>query len=514
MKSLSNQLIGKKSTKQASMLSAWMEEIDELNDIDALKASTLKIAKTIDEETLNTQQKLDFILAIESLNELRLETLPKQFSNQKNLKPALENSISETCYAYNRQSYIYHLKIFETVINPNKFQADDQIRILTIARTLNAAFNMSKWRTLTQQTPPTKVWLQIHAIYKIAHKQKLLNSPIVLFPLSPPTSLSAFIVQVVMLGQLSQANMHKQHIEIAAKLLKTWLTHARISDKFTAEQYVFYVDLARDSPAKRMRKMVPNTNCRFWELNDLEKQINIALTVSDRGEMPESLIISKIENLKKLNETLTILQAEWRKKDYIRQRRKEDREATSKTARVNTGIDNICNQILQAKQIEKGVRLPKNGKTLDELLRGHTVLKQASDLTLNRASLDTWVITDQSKVGLGARVNKYANIAARREKMIGIVIDGEPENVSIGVIKGVKPTQGNQLKVGVEIISRKAVWVQLQQTEGKNLHLHYQLALHLMMYIPIKTLIQVCFLAFIYLKKMALLKMHLYSCQR
>ncbi len=336
-----------------------------------------------------------------------------------------------------------------------------------IARTLNAAFNMSKWRMLVHREPPTKVWLQIFTIYKIALKQKLLSSPIELFPLSPPTTLSAFVVQIAMLGQLSQANMHKPHIEIAAKLLVTWLTHAHISDKYTMEQYIFYIDLERDFPAKRMRNLVPNSDCRYWEMDDLEKQIDIAITVSDRGEVPESLIVSKIENLKHLNETLSILQAEWRKKDYIRQRRRETREATSKTAKVNAGIDDICNQILQANQINKGIRLSKSGKTLDELLRGHTVLKQASNLTLNSSSLDTWIITDQSSFGLGARVNKYASITARPDKLIGLVIDGEPGNVLIGMIKGVKPTQGNQLKVGIEIVSRQAVWIQLQQTQEK-----------------------------------------------
>jgi hypothetical protein len=122
---------------------------------------------------------------------------------------------------------------------------------------------------------------------------------------------------------------------------------------------------------------------------------------------------------------------------------------------------------LQANQISKGIRLSKTGKTLDELLRGHTVLKQASNLTLNSGSLDTWIITDQSNFGLGARVNKYANITARPDKLIGLVIDGEPGNVLIGKIKGVKPTQGNQLKVGIEIISRQATWIQLQQTQEK-----------------------------------------------
>ena len=457
-----------KLRKKPRKLTSWVGELVEMDDIAALKFSTQKLSQLFEEHELNTQQKLDLILEIEELNQPRLEKLATQFVNVANMRSDLETSMGETCYLYCRQSYICHLKLIELVINPDKFKLEGNQPVLVLARAINAAFVMSKWRMFMQQNPPTKVWLQTYMLYKIAHKQNLLNTPIELFPLSPSTTLSAFIVQICMLGELLQVSMQKYHIEIAAKLLSAWLTRAYISTKYTPEQYLFFVDIERDIPAKRMRNFEPNEDCRYWELDDFEKQMQVAITVSDRGEIPESLVFAKIDNVKKLNETLNILHSEWKKLQYVRQRRRETREATLKYAKVNAGITDICNQVLHANQINNGLRMAKQGKSLDELLRGHTVLKQNSNLNVTSGSLDTWIITDQSSQGLGARVNKYANILARPDKLIGLVMDDEPGKVIIGVIRSAKPTQGNQLKVGIEIISHQAIWMQLQPAQENN----------------------------------------------
>jgi hypothetical protein len=469
MKNILQQIFNSKADKESKKLTAWINDLADMSDIAAIKLSTQKLSVLFDEPIFTTQQKLDLIVEVEELNQIRLEKIATQFVNTSNIKADLEREMSETCFMYCRQIYICHLKIIELVIDPSKFKLEGNMPVLIIARAMNSAFNMTKWRMFLQQYAPTKMWLQIFMLYKIAHKQNLLNIPVELFPLSPNSTLSAFFVQLCMLGELQQANMQRYHIEIIARLLRAWLTKAYVSSKFTAEQYLFYIDLERDAPAKRMRNFEPNDNCRYWEIDDFEKQVNAAIKVSDRGEIPDSLLFSKIDNVKKLNESLTILHAEWRKQDYVRQRRREQRQATSKTAKVNAGILDICNQVLQSNQIKNGLKMSRSGKSLDELLRGHTVLKDASrSISINSSSLDNWIITDESEHGFGARVNKYANILARPDKLIGMVVDNEEDKVIVGIIKGIKPTQGNQLKVGIEVVSHVPVWVQLQLAHEKS----------------------------------------------
>jgi len=462
MKSILQRVFAHNGEKASQQLTAWVSDLADLDDIPALNLSTQHIARLVDEEKLPINQKLDLILELEEMNRHRLDKLSNEFSSLNNIQPELETSIAETCYAYCRQSYIFHLKTIELVINPLIYKLEEEGQLLLLARAVNAAINMVKWRQFAQQNAPAKVWLQIFLLYKIAHKQNLLNTPVELFSLSPATTLSAYIVQVCMLGQLKSANLDKQHIETAAKVIRTLITHAHISSQHNAEQYLFYIDLEQDSPAKRIRKIEPTPQYRYWELDDLEKQMTVAINVSGRGEFPDSLILSKIDDADLLHETLTVLYEEWTKKDYVRQRRSETREATSKNAKVKAGVFNICDQVLHANQINKGLKQSRKAASLDGLLSSHAALNQSSGITVNSGSLDTWIITDQSKHGLGARVNKYANTLARPKKLIGLVFDDDPAVVSIGVIKAVKATQGNQLRVGIEVISNLAIWCQLQ----------------------------------------------------
>lgn len=467
MKNIIQQIFGSTLAKKSHVQFAWIDDIAEMDDLAALKFCHQHLAMLIShmqsDEDFDYQAALDLLIQLEELNFARLDKLSSQFVQVENLKPELEINISETCYNYFRQSYIAHLKVIEHVINPSKFKLEGNMPIIIIARVIYTAAHMMKWRMYTQANPPTKMWLQLSMLYRIASQQNLLAIPIELFELTPPTSLSAYFIQILMLGNLVQENLHKQQVDIAYRVLTHWLTRVHISKYYTPEQYLFFVDLEKDFPAKRMRNFEPNDQCRYWELDELEKQIKVGITVSDRGEVPESLMGAKIESANKLNDTLNIMLSEWTKTNYTRQRRKEQREATSKTAKVNAGIINICNQVRQANQISGGLRLSRDGKSFDERLRSHTALTQLSNISSNSGSLDTWIITDESLHGLGTRVNKYANILARPDKLIGLLMDEDPNQILIGIIRGVKPTTGNQLKVGIEIMSRHPNWVQLRQ---------------------------------------------------
>ncbi len=482
MKSLLKQFFGSASLIKSNQHKAWLADLKDLNDLTALQLSTKQLTQLLNpvdtSETFTLSQQLDFIFELETINQPRLEKLSAQLAYVENMKVELENSIFDTCYNYCRQSYIFHLKLieqaFSTQVNNARkgeeatYHPTDNTLVLLIARALYTAFNMVKWRLFSQTNPPTKVWLQVNMLFKIAAQRSLLNSPYELFNLAPSTTLSANFVQCWMLGELAQASMQKYQVEITARILTTLLTRAHISNQYTLEQYLFFIDLDKDIPAKRMRDAYAGDSCRYWELDELEKQLLIATTVSDRGEIPQSLAFSKIDHAKKLNETLIVLIEEWKRVGYVRQRRKAVRQASSKTARVNAGIVDICNQVRQAGQISSGLKLSRDGSTLDERLMAHTTLRQNSNLTVNSGSLDTWIITDESLHGFGTRVNKYANILARPNKLLGLMIDQDPTKITIGMIRSVKPTQANQLRVGIEIISHHPMWVQLSQSRPQD----------------------------------------------
>ena len=476
------QIFGAGAAKKSNSLTSWVDQLAEMTDLNALQFATQRLVQLTNvqlinpnetTDTLTLQQQHDFILNLEELNQSRLEKLSTQFSSLENMKPELENSMCDICYNYCRQVYIFQLKITQQIADHNKTQQVAALNTkagylsLLIARTLHAGFNMVKWRLFSQANPPAKLWLQINALYQFSVHKALLNNMIELFHNGTTTTLSACFVQIYMLGQLTQANLHKSQLEIATRVINSLLTRARISDKYTPEHYLFCIDLLQDAPAKRIRELNPSDSLRYWELDELEKLLTVAITVSDRGEIPQSLALAKIDNVKKLHETLHILVVEWKKTGYVRQRRQFNRQASSKIARVSAGMVDICNQVKQANQISSGLydgTLHGSG-TLDERLRLHTILRTNSLFVATSGTLDTWMITDESTHGLGARVNKDANILARPDRLIGLMIEDETTKIVIGMVRSVKPTQGNQLRVSIEIISHLPKWVQLKLSD-------------------------------------------------
>lgn len=479
MKSLLKQFfVNKKANKPHEQLT-WVETLSEMDEISAIQYAGKQLSILLLQEgqadSISIDEKADFILSLEVLNQKRLEKLATQMATASNMKRELEENIYESCYNYCRQSYIFHLKVIEKLFDsaqPSQelqISTDNNQLVMLIGRALYAAQNMLKWRLFSQSSPPAKMWMQINVLYKICAQKALLNNTVELFDLSPNTTLAALYVQTCMLGQLAQASMQNCHVEIASKILNTLLTRVHISQKYTPEQYLFYVDLEHDMPAKRMRDVIHSDHCRYWELDELEKVLTVAITVSDRGEIPESLAFAKISHIQRLNETVRTLIEEWRRVGYVRQRRKFERTASSRTAKVNAGILEICNQVHQSNRINSGLTLSREEAAFEARLRAHTVLKQASALAPNSGSLDTWIITDESTHGFGARVNKYANILARPDKLIGLVIDQDTSKIAIGMIRSVKPTQGGQLRVGIEVLSNKPVWVQLHASKNSQL---------------------------------------------
>ena len=67
------------------------------------------------------------------------------------------------------------------------------------------------------------------------------------------------------------------------------------------------------------------------------------------------------------------------------------------------------------------------------------------------------------------RVNKYSNILARPERLIGVADDQDPSKVAVGVIKSVRATSSNQLRVSVEILSRQPAPAQLRLAPGSDI---------------------------------------------
>jgi hypothetical protein len=447
----------------------WLSTLADLEDIEALKLSIKHLSQTLEAvqqdgiEPAHLHAHLDLLISLEEHNQSRLARLAQQYSSIESLKPELEKAMRANCYDYCRLSYICHLKIIDKVIDPAKYKLEGNLPVLLIARAFYIAFNMLKWRMFEHANPPPNVWLQIFALYGIAQKQMLHTVPIELFKLSPASTINAYLVQLSMFGQLANSHFPKLHIENAYQILTALVTQVRISADGDTKLHTFFINPNKDAPAARLRDIDISKEYRYWDLNTLESEINEGIKSTEQGHLPHKLSLLKVEQVKRLNETFKILNQEWGKLNYARQRRKEDRKSSSRTMLVNSGFAQMCEHIFKANQHAQGLAY-----SLDDRLRHHTIIRQAGVET-ERAPKNIWQIINESAHGLGAQINTNDPNLAKPDKLISLSFSDEPNKVLIGKIRTNSPVASHSIKVGIEILSQRPVWAQLRLISSPSL---------------------------------------------
>jgi hypothetical protein len=269
-----------------------------------------------------------------------------------------------------------------------------------------------------------------------------------------------------MLDSLQQANLSRQGIDIICKILQQQLLDVEISADFNPIKFLFYVDLDKDTGAKRIRHFTPTNSCIYWQIDALERDITMMLDkVTDSASLAIFTANLAIEphQLKALPETLNLILREWSRKEYRRQRRKEERQKLTTTASVVYGIQNVSERVKvhEDKKLYQGARFSADGKSLDERLRNHAIIKgEESKLKVDRNN-HHWVIVDESNRGLGAVAAAEMNPWIAVGQLIGLVMADAQQEMIVAVIRSARPKANKQIQVGIEILSRHAKWIQL-----------------------------------------------------
>lgn len=453
----------------------WLEAINGQDDLILLESATrgLEFALADKELPVNILSKITD-LTIQKTNPTLIK-LSQQFIRFEFMSSSVEHNILTVVYGFHKQLYGNYVTLLNYFCSsPKQFKKEHANRYMHAA--VNQAFEMLKWRGFVNLGLAPKIWLQLHKILEIADSNKLLNQPLIDSKTSlSNVTLSALLVQTYMLDTLQQANLSRQGIDIACKLLRSQLLNVEISNEFNPNKFLFYVDLDKDIGAKRVRHFSSTNTCVYWQIDTLEKTIKriISEISSNSPDLPsESLpqavlnddLIIEPHQIKIAAVTLGLLLREWSRNDYVRQRRKEIRRKITTIANVVHGIKEVCGRIKlnENGKSSHGVRLSTDGRLLDQRLRHHALIKGAS----NTPNVDTvnhhWVIIDESNQGLGAVANRELNTRTVVGQLVGLILADAKQELIIAVIRSIRPKANRQMQVGIEILSRHAKWVQLK----------------------------------------------------
>ena len=445
---------------------AWLDAIEELDDLLALQSATRGLESVLADTSLPITARTKIIEEATEKTRPILSKVNQQFVRFEYMDSNIENNILGIAYGFHKQLYSSYLTLLDDFLAyPEKYEAGT-IHIL-LSEIVSQAFEMLKWRSFVSLGLSPKVWLQLHQVYGLANDNELLDKVLESQDSLTQPTLGALLVQTYMLDSLQQANLSRQGIDIICKILQQQLLDVDISSDFNPIKFLFYVDLDKDSGAKRIRHFTPTNSCIYWKIDALERDIATILDkVSDNVDFTMLTTSLSIEphQLKAMPEALNAILREWSRKEYRRQRRKEDRKKLTTTTSVMYGIQNVCERVKvhEDKKLMLGARLSADGRSLDERLRNHAIIKGAENKLKVDHNNHHWVIVDESPRGLGAVAAAELNPWITVGQLIGLVMADSQQNMIVAIIRSSRPKANRQIQVGIEILSRHAKWVQLK----------------------------------------------------
>lgn len=412
---------------------------------------------------------LSSVLMISKRCNTHLAALDKQYIHVQKLSPALEQQIWNTVHSYFR----YLNRAFQSCIegyltDPAETGLQPQHLPVILAHSMENLCNLTLWYNLRYQPPPDGHWKNIHRVYRLAETLKCTGTRIKLHS-GHLTTIAERYARALMLDTLSYSEMQKNEIALVDEWLRSWMRDIVISAHFNEAAHLFHVNLSADHGARRVRQFTPDANCRYWETDRIIEGIPNLIKLLRLGDRKLALEILKTVEPARCLVLLDRIYAEWSREAYRRQRRREDRNETMKSAHVAHGIQGCFMMVKDLLSARKNY-LPsgrEGAQSLDEKLMRHAMMHPADNIALPWLAAEKWRLSDQSALGLGALVDEEIASGLKIGRLAGLVIEDRRDSVTLGVIRNIKTLASGDRHIGIEVISHAAVPVLLSDFSQK-----------------------------------------------
>lgn len=453
MEFLKNIFNHSKAPKRLDVL-AWGKELDGLDDISAIEHSTKRLNEDAKKNIFEDDQYLSALFAIDEKTHTIVERITAHYINIDSMSLELEERIGNAVFLYYRQQFL----IYNTLIQHLAPFQPSTLPVMLV-RAINNATQMIKWRYYNYQSAPANVWLQLAKMYLIAEKNAILDQYVKTYDDQEISTIASAYMQACMLGSLESLSFHRKQIELVSQMLACWTPKILIQNEYDEHKHLFYVDTNSDAPAKRIRNFKPTPSCRYWCFDSVNLKVELCLSLIEYNISPKQQEMKDFITNKYALATLEILRSEWSRGEYKRQRRAVDRIKISKYATTTFGFENTCYHIQQHEnmRIQRLGKPYQGNKSFDERLATHSIGKTSTEPNIIYLDLGAGEskIIDESSQGIGMYTSKPASEVSLG-MLVGISFSDQKDATKIGVIRSIKPVIGNELHLGIELISTVA----------------------------------------------------------
>jgi hypothetical protein len=465
VKKIFKSLLSKKNESSLSARLSWLSELNQLDDINGLKLTLKQVTALLNDTALSTHEKIELILHVEDVVDEAVTHQLSSFAKVDNLKADLTSAIVENNYSVNRSLFLTHTKLIEMSFSkaPDQ-QPSDLIKYTLIARGLMYGIHMLMWRYYEHAPVPASIWLQASALYKLAETHLVAQKPASPFKDTKTISIQQLYLQLIMLGSINYNNLTKLQIEMVHNILNAWVQKIQPSHTHST-QHVYFIDLEKNDGVTRIRNQRMPERALYWHMDNIELEIELTLQQIREHKTPSIMQELSSQSLPLLQETLQFLKKEWSRKEYKRQRRKEAREETTRTAAVAVGIQSMFSMLKQFDLSGEVVKSLIDGTLNDRRLSTGVVMRGSTNTIFGGP--EKWAIHDESLQGVGSVLPLDRASQLKPNKLLALFSQNRDALPAIGVVRNLTQITGGKVKVGIELFTHHPVIAILKKFDTK-----------------------------------------------
>ncbi len=378
------------------------------------------------------EDRFDEIHALDSAGEPRLFEMIREYLAAARPKKARERELWKGAYGYLQElyrAYQFCLQRYESDLQ-GSLHFRPKLPIAT-ARALRALRLQLKWALLRYSTPEQTLWRDMAGLYTFALSHGIAEDQVPFYPGRKITVREEF-VKGLMIASCSNDTLRPAELDLATRLADYYAQHFVLADQ-PFEGCTHWFDLRDPRLPLRKTKAPPQDNTVRYlgagaALADLRA---VRAEMARTGVVPHALRFYEKQNDQLLMEALAHLELDWAGKTQAR----------------------------------GGER--KKGHSRVTVVPGFTDILRALDFAVNdsldftdQPTAESWVVEDISAGGYGAVIPAIAGDWVEVGSLVGI--EGKSiHEWRIGVIRRVNRLEGDQQRVGVQLLGTGAELVTL-----------------------------------------------------
>lgn len=435
----------------------WEDTLNGMRDVDALHEIKEQLAQLEMQKKTNLLHKLDLVFGADTSSYKTVQKLTHDFLIVNEENEEVRHEIETAVYEYLRQLYTSYTNLIVAYQQLDTQLLNSQQINLLMARYLNAAFMMAKWRYFDAQSAPVGLWSNVHQIIKISEQLSMMNTQLFLYDFKNiETSIAAILKRGFLLDTLQKESYSQFQIELTDRVLKLWSGNPVISNHYTKrDEYQFFIHLEKDKRPQRIRGAKQHPNFRYWKTARLIDLIEQYLCAVDTGK---SLAVFNLESLAAVSHMTALfkkLRVDWCVKGYKRQRRDDARISVDRAISVSQGLDAIASRLQSAAR-------SKN--------RQYNGLGHINTYSLITLGAETWKMQEESDRGFSVVLSQPMRSWVKSGVLVAYADAENPNKILLAEVKSVRKHADGSYRIGLLKISGDASAITISKIEKNTVY--------------------------------------------